>query len=113
MPYDIGVDLKGKFIRIQIKSAWFNAQDQCYAVDARRTKTNRRRMLRKRYSADDFDFAIIYIDELDVCYIIPADEFSSYRSTVTIVEMSTRQHKPKSSMYKERWNLLSNGSLRR
>ena len=54
LAYDLGVDLGGRLLRIQVKSAWFNAKDNCYVVDGRRTKTNRRRMLRKRYSADDF-----------------------------------------------------------
>ncbi len=113
LSYDLGVDLNGKFLRIQIKSAWFNAKDKCYVVDARRTKTNRRRMLRKPYCADDFDFAIIYLADLGVFYVIPILAFSRYGSTITFVEKAKRQRKPKSAKYRERWDLLSNGSLRR
>ena len=113
LPYDLGVDLQGKLIRIQVKSAWFNAKDNCYVIDARRTKTNRRRMLRKRYSENDFDFAIICIADLNVFYVMPISAFSSYVSTITFVESDKRQRKPKSANYRERWDLLSNGSLSR
>ncbi|MFH1868896.1 MAG: group I intron-associated PD-(D/E)XK endonuclease [Candidatus Omnitrophota bacterium] len=111
LSYDIGIDLKGKFVRIQVKSAWFNERDKCYVVDARRTKTNRRRMIRKRYKADDFDFAIIHIADLNVFYVMPLTVFSNYRSTVTLIESSKRQRKPKSACYRERWDLLSKGPL--
>jgi len=111
LPYDLGVDLSGELIRIQVKSAWFNKKDACYVVDARRTKTNRRRMLRQRYGADDFDFAIVYLADLHVFYVMPVSEFSRYGSTITFVESDKRQRRPKSAEYRERWDLLSNGSL--
>jgi len=113
LSYDLSIDLQGKFIRIQVKSAWFNEKDKCYVVDARRTKTNRRRMLRKHYGRDDFDFAIVYIADLNVFYVMPISTFSCYGSTITFVESDKRQRKPKSVDYRERWDLLSHGSLGR
>jgi hypothetical protein len=113
LAYDLGVDLKGRLLRIQVKSAWFNAATKCYVVDARRTKTNRRRMLRQRYGSDDFDFAIIYLADLGVFYVMPVSVFSTYESTITFVETDKRQRKPKSAEYRERWDLLSNGLLSR
>ena len=110
LSYDLGVDLKGKFIRIQVKSAWFNKKAQCYTVDVRRTKTNRRRMLRQRYDANDFDFAVVYLADLNAFYVMPVSVFSQYGSTVTLVESDKRQRKPKSADYRERWDLLSGGS---
>jgi hypothetical protein len=109
LPYDLGIDLQGKLLRLQVKSAWFNNKAQCYVVDARRTKTNRRKMLRERYGAKDFDFAIIYLADLHVFYIMPVSVFSSYESTITFIEAEKRQRKPKSADYKGRWDLLSNG----
>jgi len=109
LAYDLGVDLQGRLLRIQVKSAWFNAKDNCYVVDGRRTKTNRRRMIRKRYSTDDFDFAIIYLADLHVFYVMPVAVFSTYGSTVTLIESTKRQRKPRSAEYRERWNLLSDG----
>ena len=113
LPYDLGVDRRGKFVRFQVKSAWFNEKDKCYIVDARRTKTNRRHMLRQRYDKNDFDFAIICIADLNVFYVMPVSVFSRYGSTITFVESDKRQRRPKSANYRERWDLLSNGSLRR
>lgn len=112
LSYDLGVDLGEKFIRLQVKSAWFNERAKCYVVDTRRTKTNRRRILRKRYDKDDFDFAIIYLADLNF-YIMPVSVFCRYGSTVTFVESDKRQRKPKSANYRERWDLLLDGSLRR
>jgi hypothetical protein len=113
LPYDLGVDLNGDIIRIQVKSAWFNKKDGCYVVDARRTKTNRRRMLRQRYDEGDCDFVISYLADRNVFYVMPVSVFSGYGSTVTFIETEKRQRKPKSVMYRERWDLISNGPLRR
>ncbi|MFA5144629.1 MAG: group I intron-associated PD-(D/E)XK endonuclease [Candidatus Omnitrophota bacterium] len=113
LAYDLAIDLHGRLIRIQVKSAWFDAKARCYVVDARRTKTNRRRMLRMRYNADDFDFAITYLADLRVFYVMPLSVFSNYESTVTFVETDKRQRKPKSAKYRERWDLLSDGLLGR
>ncbi|MDD3296800.1 MAG: group I intron-associated PD-(D/E)XK endonuclease [Candidatus Omnitrophica bacterium] len=110
LPYDLGVDFQGRLIRLQVKSAWFNAKSKCYIADARRTKTNRRRMLRSRYTKGDFDFAVIYIADLNVFYIMPVSIFSGYRSTITLIEKDKRQRKPLSANYRERWDLLLNGS---
>ncbi len=47
LSYDLGIDVKGKLIRIQVKSAWFYRG--AYKIDVRMTKTNRREMIRKYY----------------------------------------------------------------
>jgi len=110
LPYDLAVDIDGKLLRIQVKSAWYYNGN--YTVDNRRTKTNRRRMLRMRYDKNDFDFAILYIDRLNVFYIMPASVFVSYKSGVSLVEVERRQRKPRSAEYKERWDLLSKWAVR-
>ena len=104
LPYDLALDIDGKLLRIQVKSAWF--YNGSYTVDSRRTKTNRREMIRKRYGEDDFDFAIIYIQELNIFYIMPQSIFSSYKSEISLVEAAKRQRKPKSAEYRENWSLL-------
>ncbi|MDD4980631.1 MAG: group I intron-associated PD-(D/E)XK endonuclease [Candidatus Omnitrophica bacterium] len=113
LPYDLALDLNGKLIRIQVKSAWFNRKTKSYGVDVRRTKTNRRHMLRDRYDKDDFDFAILYLDSLHVFYVMPISIFSAYGSTTSLIETDKRQRKPKSAEYRERWDLLFNGLLSR
>ena len=66
-------------------------------------------MLRSRYDDKDFDFAILYIDRIDVFYVMPISVFSGYKSGISLVESEKRQRKPQSAMYRERWDLLSKG----
>jgi hypothetical protein len=109
LPYDLAIDLSSRILRIQVKSAWFDPKKKSFGVDVRRTRTNRRRMLRARYEENDFDFAILYIDSRNVFYVMPFSVFSKYGSTISIIETDKRQRKPQSAEYRERWDLLSNG----
>ncbi len=104
LPYDLAVDVDGRLVRIQVKGAW--KRRKVYLVDSRRTKTNRRRMVRVRYSREDFDVAIIHISESDVCYIMPLEAFIAYKSEITFVEVGGRQRMPGSRRYREAWNYL-------
>jgi hypothetical protein len=106
LPYDMVFDINGKFVKIQVKSAWFDESRQNYVVDNRRTKTNRRIMLREKYNESDFDFAIIYLEEIHIFYIMPVNVFISYSSEIHLVETEKRQRKPKSADYREAWHLL-------
>ena len=58
LPYDLVLDVDGRLVKIQVKFAWFDKAKGNYVVDNRRTKTNRREMVRSNYSLADFDFAI-------------------------------------------------------
>jgi len=106
LPYDLVLDIDKCLVKIQVKSAWFDESKQNYVVDNRRTKTNRRHMVRDNYQSDDFDFAIIYIDDLHVFYVMPCEVFISYGSEIHLVEAAKRQRKPKSSDFREAWNLI-------
>lgn len=64
LPYDLILDINGKLVGIQVKSAWFDVSKQNYVVDNRRTKTNRRQMVRSSYKISDFDFAVVHIPDL-------------------------------------------------
>lgn len=111
LPYDLVLLINGKFLKIQVKSAWFDSKKGNYVVDNRRTRTNRRNMVRVEYSSDDFDFAILVIADLNTFYIMPAEIFISYGSEIHLVESDKRQRKPKSAQYKEAWHLLEDSSL--
>jgi PD-(D/E)XK endonuclease len=106
MPYDLIFDVNNSLLKIQVKSAWFDEGRKNFVVDTRRTKTNRRQMIRQNYSLIDFDFAIIYIQELDVFYVIPSDVFISYGSELHLVETDKRQRKPRSAEYRDAWQLI-------
>jgi len=99
--------VNGKLIRLQTKSAWFNAFDQNYCIDVRRTKTNRREMVRSLYSNKDFDFALIYLPEIRIFYVFPVNVFIGFGSTLSLVETGERQRKPKSANYREAFELIS------
>jgi hypothetical protein len=107
LPYDLALDIGTRLIRIQVKSAWYDEAKDNYVIDNRRTKTNRRQMLRDSYSSLDFDFAIAYVEELSVFYVFPVDIFVSYGSEIHLVEANKRQRKPKSAMYREAWHLIA------
>ena len=107
LPYDLALDLNGSLCRIQVKAAWLDKSKGIYSVDSRRTKTNRRFMRRDRYSDTDFDFAILYLEDQQVFYIMPATVFNSYSSTISLVESDKRQRKPRSFEYRQRWDLIS------
>ncbi|MBI3591132.1 MAG: endonuclease [Candidatus Melainabacteria bacterium] len=105
LPYDLAVDINGNLIKLQVKSAW--SRNGVYIVDSRRTKTNRHLMLRQRYSNKDFDFALLYIEDLDLFFIMPVNVFNSYKSEITLIVGKETQRNPKSSKYLENWDLLS------
>lgn len=106
LPYDLVFHKNNTFLKIQVKSAWLDPNKHNYVIDVRRTKTNRRQMQRSYYDRCDFDFAIIYIEEIDTFYVMPLEAFNSYKSEIHFVETPTRQRLPKSAEYREAWHLL-------
>ena len=100
LPYDLVFDVNGTLIKVQVKSAWFDQRKENYVTDNRRTKTNRRVMVRSQYCENDFDFAVVYIEDLEVFYVFPVSDFISYGSEIHLVETSKRQRKPKSSVFR-------------
>lgn len=106
LPYDLVAEVHGTFVRIQVKSAWFNPHDSNYCIDVRRTKTNRRLMIRSIYAAHDFDFALVYLSDKNIFYVFPVAVFTSFGSTLSLVESSKRQRKPLSASYREAFDLI-------
>ncbi|WP_414753290.1 group I intron-associated PD-(D/E)XK endonuclease [Anabaena sp. CCY 9910] len=106
LPYDLVLDIQGTLIKIQVKYAWLDESSGNYVVDNRRTKTNRRLMQREAYKPSDFDFALVYIEKLDLFYVFPVDVFIGYGSEIHLVETEKRQRKPRSAKYREAWELI-------
>lgn len=106
LPYDLVFDIEGTLVKIQVKYAWLHEPSGNYVVDNRRTKTNRRLMLRATYQPSDFDFALAYIEPLDVFYVFPVDVFIGYGSEIHLVETEKRQRQPRSAKYREAWELI-------
>ena len=112
LPYDLMFDVDGALIQVQVKSAWFQESDDAFVVDNRRTKTNRRLMKRQLYGLQDFDFALVYLEELTLFYVFPVDVFIEYASQIYMVESGKRQRKPRSANFREAWDRISNWAAR-
>ena len=106
LPYDLVFDVRGTLVKVQVKTAWFDESRGNYVVDNRRTKTNRRVMVREVYTTSDFDFALAYVPDLDLFYVFPVDVFISYASEIHLVEADKRQRKPRSAEYRDAWDLI-------
>lgn len=63
-------------------------------------------MLRATYQPSDFDFALAYIEQLDIFYVFPVDVFIGYGSEIHLVETEKRQRQLRSAKYREAWELL-------
>ncbi|MBI3621585.1 MAG: endonuclease [Nitrospirae bacterium] len=107
LPYDLVLDVAGVLVKAQVKSAWLDESSQNHVIDNRRTKTNRRVMIRETYQPEDFDFALAYLPELDLFYVFPVEVFIGYGSEIHLVEADKRQRKPRSSGYRNAWELIS------
>ena len=112
LPYDLVFDVNGILVKIQVKSAWRHERSGNYVADNRRTKTNRRVMLRQAYSDLDFDFALIYLPEVETFYVLPVDVFIGYGSEIHFVETDKRQRRPQSTDYRDAWLLISQWAAR-
>jgi hypothetical protein len=83
LPYDLAFDVDGCLVKVQVKAAWLDATSTNYTMDTRRTKTNRRVMVRGSYQAADFDFALVYIADLNIFYVLPVDVFLRTRQEIS------------------------------
>jgi len=112
LPYDLVFDVRGTFVKVQVKCAWFDESRGNYVVDNRRTKTNRRVMVREVYTPSDFDFALAYLPDRDLFYVFPVEVFISYGSEIHLVEADKRQRKPRSADHRDAWELILHWAAR-
>jgi hypothetical protein len=112
LPYDLVFDVSGALTKVQIKSAWLDDACGKYVVDIRRTRTNRRLMVRQTYQPTDFEFALVYLDRLDLFYVFPVEVFLGYGSEIHMVEAEKRQRKPTSAEYRDAWHLILHWAAR-
>ena len=113
LPYDLVFDTRGTLVKAQVKLAWYDEARDNFVVDNRRTKTNRRQMIREPYHPSDFDFALAFVSDLNLFYVFPVDVFISYASEIHLVEADKRQRKPRSAKYRDAWNLILQWAVHR
>jgi hypothetical protein len=112
LAYDLVFDVDGALVKVQVKTAWFDGLRGNYVVDNRRTKTNRRVMVREVYTPSDFDFALAYLPDRDIFYVFPVQVFISYASEIHLVEADKRQRKPRSTAFRNAWELIQQWAAR-
>ena len=113
LSYDLVFDVYGALVKVQVKTAWFDESRGNYVVDNRRTKTNRRVMVREVYTPSDFDFALAYLPDRDLFYVFPIEVFISYASEIHLVEVDKRQRKPRSAAFRDAWELIQQWAAQR
>jgi len=113
LSYDLVFDVYGALVKVQVKTAWFDESRGNYVVDNRRTKTNRRVMVREVYTPSDFDFALAYLPDRDLFYVFPIEVFISYASEIHLVEVDKRQRKPRSAAFRDALELIQQWAAQR
>lgn len=106
LPYDLIFDINNSLYRIQVKCAWYDEKSGNYLCDNRRTKTNRKEMKRDFYQKNDFDFCLVYIEDKDVFYILPIEDFLAFSGVFHLVEEVGRQRVATSRKFRNAWHLL-------
>lgn len=73
--YDFVVDIRGKFYRIQVKTANENHINDGYIIfRCDNTTTQNGKVLHHQYTEDEIDFFATFYD--GICYLIPVNECS-------------------------------------
>jgi len=109
LPYDLVFDVDGSLVKIQVKSALFDGPSGNYVVDNRRTKTNRRIMVREASSAEDFDFALVYVEDIDIFYVFPCEVFIGYGSEIHLSKPTSASEDQNLPIIAVRGNSFHNG----
>lgn len=100
LPYDLIFDNGTQLYKIQVKTASKNSKDK-YIINTKHTKD------RKKYEIGDFDFALCYVPNLNIFYILPIKEFLEYKGNISIVEsVSGYGRKPKAWGRQNAWYLM-------
>ena len=75
--YDLIVDVNGKLLRLQVKTARLSSESSI-TFNCRTTTTNVKNCLSRRYSSDEVDYFATYWD--NVVYLVPINECSTQKS---------------------------------
>jgi hypothetical protein len=105
--YDLIFDNGTRLLKIQVKKAWKGSKSS-YKVLVKKSNTNRKEVKYTRYTETDFDFALLYIEDLDLFYIVPVLYFINNNWSYVM-----NPNNPLSLTYafKEAWNLLYRDGL--
>lgn len=77
-PYDLGIEIGGRLMRVQCKWAGYDGSVITVRVD--RCRTNRRGYVRSTYRANEIDALAAYCESLDRCYLLPVKMVAGRRA---------------------------------
>jgi hypothetical protein len=97
--YDAVIEIRGRFVRVQVKSTTCIRPGGCY-------KCNIRPSTGRPYKRRDFDFLAVYIIPEDLWYIIPARLVLDGKKIAIMINTTTPTSRW--APYKEAWDLLCN-----
>lgn len=104
LPYDLVFDIDGRFIRVQVKSAY--RVGNTFIANTRRSKTNRKIYLTDTYNLTDFDIAMLWHPEQSLFYVLPIADFLRFKSGVQLPEESIKNSRGRAIKFKNAWNMF-------
>ncbi len=107
--YDLAIDLNGKLVRVQVRTAWYDSASDLYIGNVRSTKTNRAEYKCIRSDTTRTEFFVFVVQTLAQFYVVPAATVLLYKSSITFSPHRVRlrdSHRIES--YKNAWILLNN-----
>lgn len=105
--YDLIFDNGQKLLKIQVKKAYTQSKSS-YKVLVKKSNTNRKEVKYTRYIETDFDFALLYLEDLDLFYVVPVLCFINNNWGYS---MNPNNPLSLTYAYKEAWNLLQRDGL--
>jgi hypothetical protein len=102
--YDVVIELKGRFVRVQVKSTMCKARPKKphYLRPKGVFVANMRHISIRRYQKSDFDYLAVYIIPKDLWYIIPSAVATRRIAIRVAPDNKNNQYEP----YREAWHLL-------
>jgi hypothetical protein len=101
--YDFILDVGGRLLRVQVKSAHRAGEDGGYSFRAHGSSL-------AAYQADEIDVLVAYVVPEDVWYVFPVRELGGLRSLKLFP--GSRKKRSKFERYREAWWILEEGEGR-
>lgn len=105
LSYDIVAETSNKFIRLQVKTAYYNKKEDIFNGNTRRARTNRKNYSFTQVDIKGADFFIYVVQEYNCFYILPSNIVSKYKSKCGFTPHRSRKGKGL-EQYKNKWNIL-------
>jgi hypothetical protein len=107
LPYDLAVDIDGRLIRFQVRTAYFVKNKDFYVGNVRSSKTNTKKY---SYVLPDFtktEFFVFVCQSLSLMYVIPTSVVAKYKGGIVFAPHRNRRvDVNKIESYKDRWDLI-------